>query len=131
MVGLLGGVVGLGGAEFRLPLLLSVFGFAAPAAVFVNKVMSLVVVLVAIPARLTAIPISEVAAEWPAVVTLPAGSLAGAWLGASWATRIASATLHRVLAVLLVFIAVVFTAERVGSLPQANLNQPVGVDPIS
>ena len=37
MVGLLGGVVGLGGAEFRLSLLLSLFGFAALAAVFVNK----------------------------------------------------------------------------------------------
>lgn len=28
-VGLLGGMVGLGGAEFRLPLLISLFGFAA------------------------------------------------------------------------------------------------------
>ena len=28
-VGLLGGLIGLGGAEFRLPLLIGVFGFAA------------------------------------------------------------------------------------------------------
>ncbi|MET8845805.1 hypothetical protein [Amycolatopsis sp. NPDC004625] len=28
-VGLLGGMIGLGGAEFRLPLLISLFGFAA------------------------------------------------------------------------------------------------------
>src|SRR5215210_5350312 len=42
-VGLLGGLVGLGGAEFRLPLLLGVFGFAALSAVIVNKTMSLLV----------------------------------------------------------------------------------------
>ncbi|WP_199543097.1 hypothetical protein [Prauserella sp. PE36] len=28
-VGLLGGMIGLGGAEFRLPLLIGMFGFAA------------------------------------------------------------------------------------------------------
>lgn len=39
----------------------------------------------------------------------------------------ASATLYRVLAVLLVFIAVVFTVERAGSLPQLELSQRVGV----
>jgi uncharacterized membrane protein YfcA len=36
-VGVLGGMIGLGGAEFRLPLLISLFGFAALAAVIVNK----------------------------------------------------------------------------------------------
>ncbi|MEO7844425.1 MAG: sulfite exporter TauE/SafE family protein [Nocardioides sp.] len=121
VVGLLGGLVGLGGAEFRLPLLLAVFGFAALAAVIVNKAMSLVVVLASIPARLTAVPISEVAHEWTAVINLLAGSLLGAWLGASWATRMKSTTLYRVLAVLLIFIAVVFTAERIGRLPSADL----------
>ena len=126
-VGLLGGLVGLGGAEFRLPLLLTVFGFAALAAVIVNKAMSLVVVVVAIPARLAAVPMSEIADEWTAVVNLLAGSLIGAWLGASWATRMASATLYRVLALLLVFIAVVFTAERLGTIPTASLTQPVQI----
>lgn len=124
-VGLLGGLVGLGGAEFRLPLLLTVFGFAALAAVIVNKAMSLVVVVAAIPARLTAVPFAEVVDEWTAVVNLLAGSLLGAWIGASWATRMSSATLYRVLAGLLVLIAVVFSAERLGTLPAADLTEPV------
>lgn len=124
-VGLLGGLVGLGGAEFRLPMLLAVFGFAALAAVIVNKAMSLVVVVAAIPARLTAVPLAQVADEWTAVLNLLAGSLIGAWVGASWATRMATATLYRVLAVLLVGIAVVFTAERLGTLPTADLVGPV------
>jgi uncharacterized protein len=41
------------------------------------------------------------------VVNLLAGSLLGAWLGAGWATRLRSEALHRVIAVLLVAIAVV------------------------
>lgn len=126
-VGLLGGLVGLGGAEFRLPLLLTLFGFAALAAVIVNKAMSLVVVLAAIPARIAAVPLSEVADEWTAVLNLLAGSLLGAWLGASWATRMATKTLYRVLAILLLGIAVVFAAERIGTLPTADLTGPVQV----
>ena len=126
-VGILGGLVGLGGAEFRLPLLVTLFGFAALAAVIVNKAMSLVVVVAAIPARLAAVPLTEVADEWGAAVNLLAGSLLGAWLGARWATRMASATLYRVLAALLVFIAAVFAAERLGTIPTADLAQSVQV----
>ena len=126
-MGLLGGLVGLGGAEFRLPLLIGVFGFAALAAVIVNKAMSLVVVVAAIPARLAAVPIPELADEWGTVVNLLAGSLLGAWIGATWATRMASATLYRVLSVLLAFIAIVFTAERLGTIPPANLSEPVQI----
>ena len=121
----MGGLVGLGGAEFRLPLLLTVFGFAALAAVIVNKAMSLVVVVAAIPARLAAVPLADIVDEWTAVVNLLAGSLVGAWVGATWATRMASAALYRVLAVLLVFIAVVFTAERVGTIHGLDLTEPV------
>lgn len=50
-IGVLGGMIGLGGAEFRLPLLISVFGFAALPAIIMNKAMSLIVVITAIPAR--------------------------------------------------------------------------------
>jgi hypothetical protein len=57
----LGGRIGLGGAEFRLPLLI---GFVALAAVIVNKAMSLIVVLTALPARLTAVPLHDVTARW-------------------------------------------------------------------
>jgi hypothetical protein len=51
-VGVLGGLIGLGGAEFRLPLLIGLFGFLALQAVILNKAMSLVVVATALPARL-------------------------------------------------------------------------------
>ncbi|MFB6839739.1 sulfite exporter TauE/SafE family protein [Streptomyces sp. NPDC056361] len=104
-IGVLGGMIGLGGAEFRLPLLIGLFGFAALSAVILNKAMSLVVVLVALPARLAAVPAAEVAGRWPVAVNLLAGSLLGAWAGAAWAVRMRSATLYKVLAALMVLMA--------------------------
>lgn len=79
-------MVGLGGAEFRLPLLVSLFGFAALSAVILNKAMSLVVVLVALPARLAVVPASELGAHWTIAANLLAGSLLGAW-GRSYVGR--------------------------------------------
>jgi hypothetical protein len=37
LIGALGGLIGLGGAEFRLPLLIGAFRFAALQAVILNK----------------------------------------------------------------------------------------------
>jgi uncharacterized protein len=73
--------------------------------VILNKAMSLVVVASALPFRAAAVPFGSVAAHWPIIVNLLAGSLLGAWCGASWATRIASQTLYRVIAILLLGIA--------------------------
>ncbi|MGJ7440331.1 TSUP family transporter [Aquipuribacter sp. MA13-6] len=125
LVGLLGGLIGLGGAEFRLPLLIGLFGFAALQAVILNKAMSLVVVLTALPARLVHVPLSDVLAGWPVVLNLLAGSLLGAWAGAHWATRMRAATLYRVLAVLLVLIAVVLVGSHLSVVPPLALPLPV------
>lgn len=107
VIGVLGGLIGLGGAEFRLPLLIAAFRFAALQAVILNKAMSLVVVASALPFRATTVPFSAVAAHREVIVNLLAGSLLGAWFGASWATRLASQMLYRIIAALLMVIAVV------------------------
>lgn len=107
VIGTLGGLIGLGGAEFRLPLLIGFFGFPALQAVILNKTMSLVVVATALPFRTAAVPFELVLSHWPIVVNLLAGSLLGAWFGAGWATRLRSETLYRVIAVMLVLIAAV------------------------
>lgn len=106
-IGALGGLIGLGGAEFRLPLLISVFQFAALEAVIMNKAMSLVVVGSALPFRATTVPFAEIATQWMVIANLLAGSLAGAWMGAGWATKLHARTLYRVIAILLVIIAAV------------------------
>ena len=121
VIGLLGGLVGLGGAEFRLPLLIGVFAFVALQAVIVNKAMSLVVVATALPARLAAVPLAELLPRWYVAVNLLAGSLVGAWAGATWATRMRSATLYKVLAVLLVLVAAALAASHLGTVEPLSL----------
>lgn len=107
VIGALGGLIGLGGAEFRLPLLIGPFRFAALEAVILNKAMSLLVVAVALPFRMRAVPFSDVAAQWPIMANLLAGSLLGAWFGAGWATRLTSVMLYKVIGALLFVIAFV------------------------
>jgi uncharacterized membrane protein YfcA len=107
VIGALGGLIGLGGAEFRLPLLIGAFRFGALQAVMLNKAMSLVVVASALPFRAATVPFAAVAAHWTIIANLLAGSLLGAWLGAGWATRLASQTLYRVIAALLLSIAAI------------------------
>ena len=106
-IGALGGLIGLGGAEFRLPLLIGIFRFPALEAVILNKTMSLVVVVTALLFRTRVVPFANIGANWPIVVNLLAGSLIGAWMGATWATRLKSETLYKIIAIMLVLIAVV------------------------
>ncbi|MFF5538685.1 sulfite exporter TauE/SafE family protein [Streptomyces cinerochromogenes] len=115
-IGLLGGMIGLGGAEFRLPLLIGLFGFAALSAVILNKAMSLVVVVAALPARLAAVSAAELVARWPVALNLLAGSLLGAWAGASWAVRMRSTTLYKVLAALMVLMAAALVVTHITTL---------------
>lgn len=107
LIGTLGGLIGLGGAEFRLPLLISLFKFNALEAVILNKATSLIVVASALPFRTGTIPISQVALQWPVILNLLAGSMLGAWGGAGLAVRMNSKTLHRTIAVLLLLLAAV------------------------
>lgn len=107
LIGMLGGLVGLGGAEFRLPLLIGLFDFGALEAVILNKAMSLIVVTTALPFRAGTVPFEAIADHWLVIVNLLAGSLLGAWFGAGWATRLRSETLFKVIAIALVAIAAV------------------------
>ncbi|MET9981755.1 sulfite exporter TauE/SafE family protein [Streptomyces rochei] len=124
-VGVLGGMIGLGGAEFRLPLLIGVFGFAALSAVILNKAMSLIVVLTALPARLASVSFTDLAPHWTVAVNLLAGSLLGAWAGASWAVRMRTSTLYKVLAVLMVAMAAALVYTHTADLSGPGLSGPL------
>ncbi len=126
LVGVLGGMIGLGEAEFRLPLLISVFGFAALQAIIMNKAISLIVVITALPACLISVPLAELAPYGYIVINLLAGSLLGAWIGANWATKLRSKTLFRLIAGSLSLGGVVAdNARRVRALsPRQQLHSP-------
>ena len=121
IIGALGGLIGLGGAEFRLPLLIGVFRFAPLEAIILNKAMSLVVVASAFLFRTKSIPIGLVADNIAIILNLLAGSMAGAWCGASWATRLHSRTLYKLIAVLLVGIGLILMFWHASAGAQAPL----------
>ena len=81
-VGMAGGLIGLGGAEFRLPALVGVLRFSAREAVAVNLVASFIVLAAAFPFRAASVPLAEIVPHLPAVLGMLAGSMAAAWIGA-------------------------------------------------
>jgi uncharacterized protein len=100
-IGSLGGMIGLGGTEFRLPLLVGHFRIHTLQAIILNKACSLVVVAVALGARQASIPWAQL---WPhagIVLNLLAGSLAGAWWAAGKAMHLPAALLNRIVFLLL------------------------------
>lgn len=120
IIGTLGGLIGLGGAEFRLPLLIGAFGFSALEAVILNKAMSLVVVASALPFRAGTVPFNAIMENNSVILNLLAGSLLGAWFGAGWAIRLQTETFYRVIAALLVVIALLLVFGH----NSAGQNQP-------
>jgi len=106
-LGELGGLIGLGGAEFRLPILMGMLGFPTLEAIILNKAMSLIVVASALPFRTLIIPFNELWNHADVVAILLSGSLIGAWIGTGAATRLKSQVLCKIIAILLIFIAIV------------------------
>lgn len=106
LIGTLGGLIGLGGAEFRLPVLVGWFGFPTLEAVILNKVTSLIVVTFSVLFRGSAIPWHDVISHWAVIANVLVGSLAGAWIGAHYASRISQRVLNTTILVLLVALAI-------------------------
>lgn len=127
-IGSLGGLIGLGGAEFRLPVLVGRFRLPTLEAVILNKAMSLVVVAFALAFRGAAVPYAELWAHAAIAVNLLAGSLAGAWWAAGHAIRMPRHLLDRVILVLLVMLALVLLAEAWGGRHDGGT--PLVADPV-
>jgi uncharacterized membrane protein YfcA len=110
-VGTAGGLIGLGGAEFRLPALVGALRFSAREAVAVNLVASLFVLAAAFPFRAQAVPVGEILPHIPAVLGMLAGSMSAAWIGAGWLRRTSDRVLGRLILILLVGLGCVLIAE--------------------
>lgn len=110
-VGTAGGLVGLGGAEFRLPALVGPLRFSAREAVSVNLVASFIVLAAALPFRIATVPWAAILPHLPAVLGMLAGSMSAAWIGAGWLRRISDRLLGRLILILLVALGVVLIAE--------------------
>jgi uncharacterized membrane protein YfcA len=120
LIGTLGGLIGLGGAEFRLPVLVGVFRFGTLEAVILNKAMSLGVVAAALLFRCGAIAPDVLADHLDVVLNLLAGSLVGAWWAAGHAITLSRQWLNRIILVLLVGLALIMLSEAWAGVHQGS-----------
>lgn len=110
-VGGAGGLIGLGGAEFRLPALVGPLRFSAREAVAVNLIASFIVLAAAFPFRAATVPWGAIMPHLPAVFGMLAGSMSAAWVGAGWLRRASDRLLGRLILILLVSLGGVLVAE--------------------
>jgi uncharacterized protein len=106
LIGGIGGLIGLGGGKFRLPLLVALIGFTARAAVPINQVLSLVTydrARCALACRL---------ARRRRVIALGIGGVTAAWFAARLLSRVTDHRLERAIAGLLMVIGLLLIGER-------------------
>ncbi len=120
LIGILGGLIGLGGAEFRLPVLTFIFEFSTIHAVIINLIISWITVASSLIFRWESW--SAIDAYLPIVTTLLSGSLIGASAGVSLASRINEKKLDKIVAVLLGILALVMFAEAAIHFDPLKLN---------
>ncbi|MBC3871705.1 sulfite exporter TauE/SafE family protein [Undibacterium oligocarboniphilum] len=111
LIGALGGLIGLGGAEFRLPVLVSLFKLGTLDAIILNKAMSLLVVVAALGSRINVIPLEQLVSHRDVALNLLAGSLAGAWWAAGHAITMPRRWLDRIIMLMLTGLALVMLSE--------------------
>lgn len=87
-IGCLGGLIGLGGAEFRLPLLVGIFNYSAHKSVALNLAVSLVTIISSLLFRIPKTSINSIAPLWTLILTMTLGSMSGSYIGAHFSKRI-------------------------------------------
>jgi uncharacterized protein len=115
-IGVLGGLIGLGGAEFRLPVLAGPLGFSTRKAVPLNLAVSLITLLASLAIRGHALSLAPIGAFESEILALIGGAVTAAFFGTHLAAKLADEKLERVILILLVGIGLLLTIE--GFLPK-------------
>ena len=110
-IGGLSGLIGLGGGEFRLPVLIHVIGFNARSAIPLNLCISLATLAFALIARSHAVPVSAVTGHLPELLALAAGGIASAFYGTAVVHRLSDKRLLSLISVLLVALGCLLVVE--------------------
>ena len=114
-IGVLGGLIGLGGAEFRLPVLLGPLGYPARQAIPLNLAVSLVTLAASLAMRGRALTLASVQPLMAAMLALIGGAVVAAFIGATVGARLSTTHLERIMVFLLVGIGAALMLE--GFLP--------------
>ncbi|CAN0500270.1 unnamed protein product, partial [Phaeothamnion confervicola] len=110
---ILGGLIGLGGAEFRLPILIAIFELYPQRAIRVNLLISLATLAASAAARLGFVHTTNVASFSVEIVGMLVGGIAAAWIGAGALARIPKQRVIPLIGVLLIAIAALLVLETV------------------
>ncbi len=87
-IAVLGGLIGLGGAEFRLPALVGLLRRSAHQAVPINLAVSLVTLVVSLIVRLRTLPALPLESLWVILAAMIAGAALTAYFGAGLTARL-------------------------------------------
>lgn len=116
-IAVLGGLIGLGGAEFRLPVLVGPLGYAARKAVPLNLAVSLVTVAASLAIRGRALSLESLRPFRFGICAIIVGAVVAAFVGAGLAGRLSESRLRRTIFFLLIGIGALLIVE--GFLPKA------------
>lgn len=110
-VGLLGGLIGLGGGEFRIPVLMRWFGLSAREVIPLNAVISLATLSSALIFRSGSLSFAPLAPNVWDIVALAVGGLLAALFAGGLVARLSNETLHKGIVLLLVAIGALLILE--------------------
>lgn len=103
-IGILGGLIGLGGAEFRLPVLAGPLGYSVHQAVPLNLAISFVTIAAAVMVRGHKLTFHSMIPFIPVLAVFICGAAVTAFFGASLVGAISGKSLERVILALLLFL---------------------------
>lgn len=118
-IAMLGGLIGLGGAEFRLPVLVGPLHYSAKQAVPLNLAVSLITVIASLLIRANTLSLTPLRNISTIMLALIAGAIVAAFFGVALAQRISEQRLEQVILVLLVGIGIALLVE--AFVPQQSL----------
>lgn len=124
---MLGGLIGLGGAELRLPVLKAAFARPTHRAVALNLAISLLTLVSSLAIRVQVAAPHDPVGWLPVLGGMVTGSMIGAYLGAAYASRIPVERLERWILVLLVGIGLALISEGFFPLRSAGVVDSVAV----
>lgn len=110
-IAILGGLIGLGGAEFRLPVLVGPLRYAARRAVPINLAISMVTICASLAIRSRSLSFEPVEPFVPAMAGLIAGAVTTALVGTALLPRLSDERLERIILWLLVVIGCALIVE--------------------
>ncbi len=120
-IAVLGGLIGLGGAEFRLPALVGLLRRSAHQAVPINLAVSLVTLVVSLIVRLRTLPALPLESLWVILAAMIAGAALTAYFGAGLTARLSPHALEGWMRLLLISIGLLLIVEGFLPFPDAGL----------